>query len=427
VPAVQRDADADRIVVWAPDLSLDALGPLCLALEEMSFSVTIIAREGGRFDLPVVGVEQAQVLARARLIIDASTDAPDAAHALARIGAPLMVPAWFAAEPTLAGVVPYLPENMVVIGAAIRHALTLPPARSTRVEVTVADPGPPEGLPGEGMAKVSIIVPTCNRPAFLRRALASIEQQRWPRVEALVVNDGEEDVAPVVGGFSRARLIENPRVGSGPSAARNLGLAAADGEFVGFLDDDDILFPDHCARMITALERSGAEFAQSDIIACFARWDENGRCRIEAIEMFPTPQELRQMQYTCIFVLPSLMFRRRLLERERFDEDLIVCEDYDLWTRLMKRATPCYQPVPTAAFISWANGANNSNMRAHLFREAYATVYARHPTDDPMVAAQRAKELNRLEERGGGRPPVPMLGRYLVDADLAWLERLERA
>ncbi len=431
VPATTRREDADRIVVWAPDTELEQLGPLCLALQEVKWPVTLLGPAENRtaFDLPVASLDDAaDVLAHARLIIDTSIDAPDSAHALARNGAPLMVFAPFAYEPTLEGAIPYQPENTVLISAMIRYAITLEAPQmqvdakkgSTSIELT-----PKRGQPSVA-GGLSLIMPTCDRPEFLRRALASVQQQSWPDVEVLVVNDGQIDVSEVVAAFSRARLVPNPHPGSGPSAARNLGLAAARGDFIGFLDDDDRLFPDHAARMITALERSGADYAQCDVVACFAHWTDDGRCMFESIEIFPTLQDLRQMDFTCLFVLPSLVLRRSLLADERFDESLHVCEDYDLWMRLMRRAVPCYQPVPTAAFVSWRNGGNNSNLRGGQFHDGYATVYARYPVSDPMVVAQREKELARLAENAG-RPSTrePVLGRYLRDAEMRWLWNLE--
>lgn len=428
VPRVTRVANADLVVVWAPEFTLGQLGPLCMALEDLRLSVAVITRDGRAepYSLQVVGLDRAaDVLARARIIIDASTESPDSAHALARIGAPLLVSAPFAAEPTLEGAVPYDAAHGVVIEASIRSALgaraprlltseTAPSSaspRSARVEVSDA-------------SLVSFIVPTCRRPDLLARALQSIERQRWPSVEAVVINDGPDDVSSVVAQFPRARLLVSPKPGSGPSMSRNFGLEAARGEFIGFLDDDDWLLADHAERLVGVLERGRADIAYSDLLVCFVRRDETAQRHVEGLEVYPTVQELERMQFVNLLVLPSLMLRRSLLAGHRFDETLLVCEDYDLWLRLLRLATPCYHPVPTAVFTWWQGVENQSNLHAHLFVAAYERVYARNPTDSPLVESQRQAHLSALRQHGRPLAPAAVLGRYLSEVDTSWMDAL---
>lgn len=87
--------------------------------------------------------------------------------------------------------------------------------------------------------RVSVVVPTRDRPDLLAGCLAALEEQTWQDLEVVVVDDGSADpdaVAAVVSPVSRARLVVGQ--GSGPAAARNLGADNATGSVIAFTDDD---------------------------------------------------------------------------------------------------------------------------------------------------------------------------------------------
>ena len=126
----------------------------------------------------------------------------------------------------------------------------------------------------------SIIVPTRNRVADLRRCLAGIAAQSFTDFEVIIVDDGSE--ATVLEGYAQMAQDFGPRFrfvhpanpcpwGSGPGAARNRGLVAAKGVYVGFCDDDDFwTASDHLSVAANALELTSADayFAdQSSLVA----------------------------------------------------------------------------------------------------------------------------------------------------------------
>jgi glycosyltransferase involved in cell wall biosynthesis len=106
----------------------------------------------------------------------------------------------------------------------------------------------------EKAVRIAVVVPTYNRAKLLGRALASVLAQRRPPDEVVVVDDGStDDTGAVVARCADAvRLVR--RRHAGVSAARNLGVASSDAEFVAFLDSDDVWEEDHLERMQHAID-----------------------------------------------------------------------------------------------------------------------------------------------------------------------------
>ena len=110
--------------------------------------------------------------------------------------------------------------------------------------------------------KVSIIIPLYNKAPYVRRALDSIVAQTFSDFEAIVIDDGStDDGAAIVADYPdvRCRLIR--QTNAGPGAARNTGIAQAQGEFVAFLDADDEWLPTYLEESVRLLEGCGPEVA----------------------------------------------------------------------------------------------------------------------------------------------------------------------
>jgi glycosyltransferase involved in cell wall biosynthesis len=106
---------------------------------------------------------------------------------------------------------------------------------------------------------VSTVIPVYNRPAMLREAVDSVLAQTWRPIEIIIVDDGSTDGTPAVEAELRQRYPDTVRVlhqtNAGPGVARQLGLDAVKGEFVQFLDSDDLLLPEKFALQIAGLRR----------------------------------------------------------------------------------------------------------------------------------------------------------------------------
>lgn len=119
----------------------------------------------------------------------------------------------------------------------------------------------------------SIVIPTYNRASLIGLTLQSVLTQTYPHVEILVVDDGSKDnTAEAVARYPDPRLHYLPKENAERGAARNYGLARAQGEYVLFLDSDDRLHPGHLAT----LHRKIQELNQPNFIATKYDFDRDG-------------------------------------------------------------------------------------------------------------------------------------------------------
>ncbi len=195
------------------------------------------------------------------------------------------------------------------------------------------------------MAEVSVIIPTHNRAAWVKEAAASVLAQTFGDYELLVVDDGSTDgtgdaLAPLNGRLKVLRLEER----RGVSAARNRGAASARGEWLAFLDSDDLWLPEKLARQMEYLR------SHPDCAICQTEeiWIRNG------VRVNP-PQTHRKAGgdiflpslARCLVSPSAVMLRRRLFEEVGgFDETLPAAEDYDLWLRVAWRQPVGLVPEP---------------------------------------------------------------------------------
>ncbi len=189
---------------------------------------------------------------------------------------------------------------------------------------------------------VTIITRTYKgRELYLRQALLSVAHQGYSNIEHIVVEDGGAFLQPVVEQIGQltgrpAIYISNEKFGR--SAAGNIGLENAKGQWCLFLDDDDLLFADHIEVLVSSL------MEQKDAVAAYSlAWDvhtddsgvSDGKY---TEEQYFVPQVLRgeydykTLEHHNLMAIQSVLFERRLFEeRGGFDVDLDVLEDWVLW------------------------------------------------------------------------------------------------
>lgn len=178
--------------------------------------------------------------------------------------------------------------------------------------------------------KVSVIIPSYNRARTLGRALDSVFAQTHKNLEVIVVDDGSTDGTD--GLVKNYDVIYHKTKNRGVSAARNAGFSLSRGEWIALLDSDDEWLPHKIETQLEfARKNPGLSLVHGEEI-----WVRNGR-RVN-------PMKKHQKSGGWIFekclplclISPSAAFIKRHLWHEMggFDEEFIVCEDYDLWLKV---------------------------------------------------------------------------------------------
>ena len=178
---------------------------------------------------------------------------------------------------------------------------------------------------------VSVIIPTYNRWSMLREAVESVLAQTFTDFELIVVDDGSTDESEVklhrLG--APIRVIRQPR--RGVAAARNLGVSAANGRYLAFLDSDDLWLPEKLAAQTGFME----EHPEVGICQTEEIWIRGGaRVNPKARHRKPSGDIFKRSLELCLVSPSAVMITRALFHKVGgFDEALPVCEDYDLWLR----------------------------------------------------------------------------------------------
>lgn len=186
----------------------------------------------------------------------------------------------------------------------------------------------------------SIIVPTFNRPAMLKRAIESIEKQTFQDFEVIVSDDGSSAcLSDVVSCFPHLRieLLTSDR-NEGASIARNRAIARSSGRYIAFLDDDDEYQADFLARSHQALRDSPETIGYSWSNVCHVRYAQNVPVHLETTQ-YRLPEgslSMRAEDALTIGIGYGVAIRREaVLAAGCFDPSLKLVEDTDLFLKLI--------------------------------------------------------------------------------------------
>ena len=162
--------------------------------------------------------------------------------------------------------------------------------------------------------------------------------QSYREFECIVIDDGSTDgtAKHLRQKFPTIKILEQPN--SGVSAARNAGIAAAQGEWLAFLDSDDCWDADKLSRQVEFIHQHPQyKICQTDEI-----WIRNGK-RVNSMKKHRKGEGncFKRSLELCVISPSTVMIKRSLLDSVGvFDEAYVVCEDYELWLRIT-----CREPV----------------------------------------------------------------------------------
>ena len=214
------------------------------------------------------------------------------------------------------------------------------------------------------MPRVSVITPTFNCAPFLERALQSMVDQTYDDYEIIVVDDGSTDETPELIERWQGKIIYLSQSNAGPSAARNLGVARSQGEFIAYLDADDMWYPGKLEQQVAFLDRhQECGLVHSDLHII----DEQDRFIMKEWHLSRRNAAVRghclsELVNGCAIQVPTVLERRSCHDRAGgFDVRFRQSEDYLHWIRaVLNGYTIGYIDEPLAMY-RWRSGSLSKN------------------------------------------------------------------
>ncbi len=180
--------------------------------------------------------------------------------------------------------------------------------------------------------KVSVIIPFFNRINLVVRAIDSVYEQTYKDVEVIVINDGSDDSDILIqkkyehfSNFSLIRLHEN----HGPGIARNKGIEMAKGEFIAFLDSDDVWNPSKLETQMSFMNKESLGFTYTSYLV-----SEN-KALFSGNFFFIRKYSYPCIAFRCRIAMPTVIVRKSMLPNPPFINSR-VGEDLVLWVNLSK-------------------------------------------------------------------------------------------
>jgi glycosyltransferase involved in cell wall biosynthesis len=189
-----------------------------------------------------------------------------------------------------------------------------------------------------GKARVSVIIPSYNCARYVGQSVESVFAQSRQPEEIIVVDDGSTDGTRQALELYRGRIRYIYQENRGAAAARNNGIRTATGDFVAFLDADDLWLPEKLEFQMEYFARHpnyGLVYSDMKI------FDESGIIH-ESVKQWlgmsmPVGYVFRQLFWDTLFIPAAVVCRKACFERAGlFDERLVFCEDYEMWLRIAR-------------------------------------------------------------------------------------------
>lgn len=272
-----------------------------------------------------------------------------------------------------------------------------------------------------GAPLVTVVIPTYNRRYCLGRAIDSVLNQDLDALELIVVDDASSDgtadwVAETYPGIRLIRVPVNRRV----SASRNAGLAAARGQYIAFLDDDDWWEPSFLRRHLDLLRsRPGAVLSYCDFVSVAE--DEGSPTPRISGELGDDPVETFLMENPIRSLTLVVMSRGALANAGGFREDYVMCEDRELYLRLLSHGAFLHEPRPLA-FKTRSSNSMTVNLRVWTkWAQALLDEFFSREDSCPyrhLERKARALWLTRIAIKGARQPGQRLLGLRLAASAL---------
>lgn len=293
-------------------------------------------------------------------------------------------------------------------------------------------------------ARISVVVPCFNAERYISATLRSVLGQGLSAIEVIVVDDGSQDASAdlVQSRFPGVTLLRQPN--QGVAAARNLGIAHASGEWVAFVDADDIWLPDKLAAQWALLQSNPEARMAYTAWQVWQSTDPGPPAQLVADLAAAAGDEARwagasgwiypELLLDCCVWTSTVLAQTALLrELGGFDSSLRIGEDYDLWLRA-SRVTPILRvPRPLALYRHHPSNVTKGVPKANHKGEVVTRALQRWGYQSPDGRRAREADVARGLARSwsdfagahlvGGNPTVARQAamRAVRTAPLQWL------
>lgn len=190
--------------------------------------------------------------------------------------------------------------------------------------------------------KVTIIMATYNRAHFIKETLNSISAQTYSNWECLIIDDGGKDntkevISPILEKDSRFRFLSRPNgYLKGLPGCRNYGLDLAEGNYIIFFDDDDIVHPQNLELCVQELEDSNVYFCRYIRNVFFENFDYNFDFSKEYSSFYIDEKDIdRMLKNELPFNSCAVMWTASCFKENRFIENLMYAEEWELYSRII--------------------------------------------------------------------------------------------
>ncbi|MBE9046624.1 glycosyltransferase family 2 protein [Pleurocapsales cyanobacterium LEGE 10410] len=241
------------------------------------------------------------------------------------------------------------------------------------------------------MTKVSVIIPAYNGDRYIAKTIDSVLEQTYNNYEIIVVDDGSTDATSQVVRQYGDRIRYLSQTNQGVAASRNFGLTAAQGEYIAFLDQDDVFLPHKLASQVALFDNNSA------LGIANSGWqivDQTGRLKaaVQPWQQIPDLSAANLIIWKPVF-LGAMLFRRSWLERSPgFDSTLEQTPDVDLVLRLAQIGCPAawVETVTVKYRQHDANASKNTLLQARELKQITERFFAQ-PDLSPEIKALEAE------------------------------------
>jgi glycosyltransferase involved in cell wall biosynthesis len=248
------------------------------------------------------------------------------------------------------------------------------------------------------MPKVSVIIPAYNVAPYIGETMESVFAQTFADYEVIVVNDGSPDTEDLERALARFidRVSYIKQENRGASAARNTGLRAAQGEFVAFLDADDLWLPNYLDEQTKFIRERHCDLVCADAEVFSDAAHEEKTYMETLMADAPTTGDvtfLGLLSAEQSLITSGIVARRELVfDVGLFDEALRNSQDFDLWLRLARNgARMAYQRRTLLRYRSRNNSLSGDEVNVHRRElrvlEKVERSYNLSPAERPEVVS----------------------------------------